>query len=235
MTVVTRLRSLIRNRSGVAMTEFALGAPVLMLAGLYGVEQANFVLVNMKINQLAMQIADNASRIGDTSQLRNRKIFESDINDLLVGANLHGGKSIDLFAHGRVVISSLEVWNQSVHAATRVTTQAEGVQFIGWQRCLGAKKIDSVYGKENAAVPGGMGPAGGEITAELDNPVIFVEVTYDYQPLIAGSLIANKQIRSIAAFTVRDSRDQSKIYQRSTAKPDYVSECNRYDTTAVLM
>lgn len=235
MTVLGTIRSLIGSRSGVAMTEFALGAPVLMFAGLYGVEQANFVLVNMKVNQLASHIADNASRIGDTSQLKNRKVFESDIDDLLVGANLHGGKNLDLFTQGRVVISSLEVWNQSIHAATHAVAQTDGTQFISWQRCLGAKRANSFYGKENAAQPKGMGPPGGEITAEADNPVIFVEVIYDYQPLIAGSLIANKQIRSIAAFTVRDSRDQSQIYQRNTAKPDHVSDCNKYDTTAVLM
>lgn len=229
------LRRLLRSLSGVAMTEFALGAPFLMFVGMYGVEEANFVLVNMKINQLASHIADNASRIGDTSQLKYRKIFESDIDDLMIGANIHGGKSIDLFVHGRVVISSLEVWNQSVHAATHAVPQSDGVQFISWQRCLGAKHVNSFYGTQNAAMPTGMGPKGGEITAEPDNPVIFVEVTYDYQPLIAGKLIANKQIRSIAAFTVRDSRDQSQIYQRNAAKPDHVSDCTKYDTTAVLM
>ncbi|MFM5885882.1 MAG: TadE/TadG family type IV pilus assembly protein [Novosphingobium sp.] len=235
MNVTGRLKALLRNASGVAMTEFALGAPFLMFAGLYGVEQANFVLVNMKINQIASHIADNASRVGDTSQLKNRKVYESDIDDLLIGANIHGGASIDLYAHGRVIISSLEVWNQSVHAATHATTHADGVQFISWQRCLGAKKIGSFYGTQNAAMPSGMGPKGGEITAETDNPVIFVEVTYDYQPLIAGQIIANKQIRSIAAFSVRDSRDQSQIFQRNTAAPDHVSDCTRYDTSAVLM
>ena len=72
--MIAALRRLARNRSGVAMTEFALGAPFLLMAGLWGTEMANYALVNMKIGQLAVHIADNASRIGDTSMLQDRKI-----------------------------------------------------------------------------------------------------------------------------------------------------------------
>lgn len=83
-----RLLRRLRDTSGVAMTEFALGAPFLLMAGLWGAESANYALVNMKMSQLAIQLADNASRVGDTSTLQNRKIYESDINDVLYGAQL---------------------------------------------------------------------------------------------------------------------------------------------------
>jgi Flp pilus assembly protein TadG len=73
MILLSKLRSgiarLARNRSGLAMTEFALGAPFLLTAGLWGVELANFAVTNMKIGQIAVHIADNGSRIGDTSTL----------------------------------------------------------------------------------------------------------------------------------------------------------------------
>ena len=103
------LRSLARARSGVAAIEFALTLPFLTAAGLYGTELTWFMLVNMKVSQVAMQAADNASRIGDTSTLQNRKIYESDINDLMIGANLDGGAMIELLKNGRLIISSLEV------------------------------------------------------------------------------------------------------------------------------
>ncbi|MBS0483364.1 MAG: pilus assembly protein [Proteobacteria bacterium] len=218
------LRRLLRSRSGVAMTEFALGAPFLMLAGIYGVEEANFVLVNMKINQIAAHIADNASRVGDTSQLQYRKVYESDINDVLVGAQVQAGQSINLFKYGRVIISSLEAVNQP------------GIsnQLIHWQRCRGAETVSSSYGNEGTLVSG-MGPAGKEVTAEPNDGVIFVEVRYTYQPLITGVLISNRQIRSIAAFNVRDSRDLSGgLYQRDTAKPDPVQSCNVYTGEIVI-
>ncbi|WP_296676012.1 pilus assembly protein TadE [Novosphingobium sp.] len=198
------------------MTEFALGAPVLMLAGLYGVEQANFVLVNMKINQLATHLADNASRIGDTSQLKNRKIYESDINDVIIGAQLQAGKSIDVYNHGRIFISSLEF------------DSATNKQYIHWQRCRGAKAVTSGYGNEGDKISG-MGPKSGEVTADPGDAVIFVEVRYTYQPLIAGSIISNKDIKAIAAFNVRDSRDLTQIYQRNAAKPDPVQDCKVYN------
>ena len=82
MSLLSTLRRLLRHKSGVAMTEFALGAPFLLTAGLWGTEEANYALVNMKIGQLAVHIADNASRIGDTSTLQDRKIYESDLNDV---------------------------------------------------------------------------------------------------------------------------------------------------------
>ncbi|NCU11664.1 MAG: hypothetical protein GXC70_05810, partial [Sphingomonadaceae bacterium] len=82
MTRLQKLARLLRDRSGVAMTEFALGAPFLLMAGLWGTETANFALVNMKVGQLAVHVADNASRVGDTSTLQNRRVYESDILDV---------------------------------------------------------------------------------------------------------------------------------------------------------
>ena len=83
MSLLRNLRRLVRNSSGVAMTEFALGAPFLLMAGLWGTEEANYALVNMKIGQLAVHVADNASRVGDTSTLQNRRVYESDITALV--------------------------------------------------------------------------------------------------------------------------------------------------------
>lgn len=197
------------------MTEFALGAPFLMFAGLYGVEEANFVLVNMKVNQLSAYLADNASRIGDTSQLQYRRIYESDINDVLIGAQIQAGRSVNIFKYGRVIISSLEA-------------DASGKQQIHWQRCRGAEAATSSYGNQGDFV-NGMGPTSALVTAEPNDAVVFVEVRYTYQPLIAGALIHNKEIKAIAAFNVRDSRDLTQIYQRDPGKPDPVQACNAYN------
>lgn len=37
--------------------------------------------------------------------------------------------------------------------------------------------------------------------------MIFVEVAYDYEPLISDRFLPSSQIRDIAAMTVRDDRD----------------------------
>ena len=191
MNFLIKLRALLRNRSGVAMTEFALGAPFLLTAGLWGAEEANYALVNMKISQIAEHIADNASRVGDTSTLQNRKIYESDINDVIYGAQVQGGK-LNLYDNGRVVISSLEVEDGTDN------------QYIHWQRCRGAKNIPPQYGSEGDSFgTTGMGPAGEQVLAQAGDGVIFVEVNYTYQPLVSARFLGSLNITSIASFTIR--------------------------------
>jgi len=219
------LRRLSRNRSGVAMTEFALGAPLVLMAGLWGTETANYALTSMKVGQVAVQIADNASRVGDLSTLQDRKVYESDINDVLYGAQLQAGQ-LNLFAHGRVIISSLQVGDPG--------TSHSGQQYIHWQRCRGALPVNSSYGVEGQDLTHGMGPAGEEVMAQEGDAVIFVEVRYTYQPMISDRFIGNEQMSSIASFTVRDDRDISQLYQRDPAAPDPVQRCNAYNGAITL-
>ena len=217
MTCAPFLRRLLRSRSGVAMTEFALGAPFLLTAGLWGTEIANYALVQMKIAQLAEHIADNSSRIGDVSTLKNRRIFESDINDVIYGAQIQGGAGINLYEHGRVFISSVEV------------EPGSGNQYIHWQRCRGAKHAASNYGVEGTNLGAeGIGPDGEEVFAQPDDAVIFVEISYTYQPMISDKFVGSREISSIASFTVRDDRDLTQIYQRDPANPDPIQRCSAY-------
>ncbi len=222
MTPALFLRRLLRQRSGVAMTEFALGAPFLLMAGLWGAEIANYALVNMKISQLAEHIADNASRVGDTSTLENRKIYESDINEVIYGAQVQGGSGIDLYDNGRVFISSVQVDEASN-------------QYIHWQRCRGAKAVNSSYGIAGANLgSAGIGPAGEEVTAEPEDAVVFVEINYTYQPLVSARFLGSLDIQSIASFTVRDDRDLAQIYQRDASNPDPVQSCSSYQGNAAI-
>lgn len=210
------LRRLRGDRSGVAMTEAALILPFFLGAGLWGIELANYSLTTMKIGQIAVQIADNASRIGDTSTLENRKIYEADINDLLLGAQLQGGSRVDIYDHGRVIVSSLEV-------------NSAGNQYVHWQRCMGTDKLTSSYGSQGDVLASGMGPKGREVTALSGEAVVFVEIRYEYQPLISESFLKEKTIRSISSFTVRSSRDLSQIYQVNSAKPDPQYTCDKFN------
>lgn len=203
--------------SGVAMVEFAMSLPFLLAAGLFAVETANLAVVNMRIAQMAAHIADNASRVGDTSMLEDRKVYESDINDLLVGAGLQAGAALDVYARGRVVISSLQIDDDT------------GYQTIAWQRCRGAKVFGSAYGEEGDGLDGsleGMGPAGQRVTAVEGEAVIYVEVAYDYQPLVSDIFASGDEIRSEASFMVRDDRDLTGLYQRDPGSPDPVSSCS---------
>ena len=218
-------RRLWRDSAAIAATEFALIMPVFLGGALWGVETANYAVTTMRVSQVAAHVADDASRIGDTSTLENRKIYESDIDDLFDGADIQAGNRLSFFNHGRAIISSLEV-------VPGGTTQ----QYIHWQRCRGAKPWPSSYGREGDGLDGsmaGMGPATSQVSANPGEAVIFVEVAYDYQPLVAAEFIGHRTITAIASFTVRDSRDLSQIYQRDAAKPDPVANCAATSTGAV--
>ncbi len=205
-----------KHIGGVATTELALSMPFLLTAGMWGVELANYGVVTMRMSQLAVHMADNASRIGDTSSLENRKIYEADINDLLRGASIQGGQALNVFDNGRVIISSLEV-------------DADGDQYIHWQRCMGMKSWNSSYGDEDDRLANGMGPAGEEVIAFEDEAVMFVELAYDYQPLISARFVGAPTIKAISSFTVRADRDLSQIYQRDPGAPDPVADCTKFN------
>ena len=206
-----------RDGAAVAATEFALVLPVFLGGALWGVETANYAVATMQVSQIAAHIADDASRIGDTSTLEDRKIYESDISDLFDGADVQAGKRLDFFTHGRAIISSLEV-------APGTTDR----QYVHWQRCRGAKAWPSTYGQQGDGLDGsmtGMGPAGTQVTAKPGEAVMFVEVAYDYQPLISAQFIGPRTISAIASFSVRDDRDLTQIYQRDTSRPAAVADC----------
>lgn len=229
--LLSRLKSSI---SGVAAVEFALSMPFLLFFGLWGIEMANYAIVNMRVSQLAFHLADNASRVGDTSELENRKIYEADIEDLLRGADIQGGR-LDFFENGRAIISSIEQYDETTNCVPGSGCPAglsEGDQFIHWQRCKGEKNIAPVYGALNVALANGIGPAGREVMAPQDSAVIFAEVHYDYQPLVSDRFINNTTIRAVAAFVVRDSRDLTGIKQRNPGSPDPVAACNVFDSFA---
>ncbi len=193
---------LAHDRSGVAMIEFAFTAPLLLGMGLLGTETAYLVITHMKVSQVAMQVADNTSRVGEQDVLSARRVFERDISEALVGAEKLG-KTIKVFEQGRVIVSSLQ-------------RNADGGQWIAWQRCRGAKVHTSSFGVEGEGQNGtsfpGMGVAGREITAAQGTAVMFVEVSYDYESLTPVDIYRGKTISYTAAFNVRDSRDLTQLF-----------------------
>jgi len=205
---VKGLRQLKRNRSGVAMIEFAFTAPIVLGLGMLGTETAYYVITHMKVSQIAMQVADNASRVGEQDVLIARKVYEDDINDVLTGA-ARIGDSIDIMGQGRVVLSSLQ-------------QNSDGGQWIAWQRCAGDKDYSSSYGEEGKGQSGtsfaGMGEAGNRITASPGTAVMFVEVSYDFEALTPFEIYDGREIRYTAAFNVRDQRDLTQLYPSTTGQ-----------------
>lgn len=206
-------RCLADDRSGVALIEFAFAMPLLLTMGMLGSETAFLVVTHMKVSQVAVQVADNASRVGEQDVLTARKVFESDIAETLIGAEKLG-QEIDIFGQGRVIISSLQ-------------RNAQGGQWIAWQRCRGAKVHASTFGVQGDGTTGtgfpGMGEPGRFITASQGTAVMFVEVSYDYESLTPFDMFEGNEISYTAAFNVRDNRDLTRLYAGGP-----VAGCNTY-------
>lgn len=207
MTTVTmpslrgKMRQLARrfrgDTSGVALIEFAFAGPLVLGMGMMGTDTAYLVITHLQISQVAMQVADNASRVGEQDVLTNRKVYERDIAETLIGAEKLAG-NIGIFEKGRVIVSSLQ-------------QNADGGQWIAWQRCRGAVNHTSSYGVEGNGKTGtslpGMGVPGRYVTASPGTAVIFVEIVYDFETITPIGLFDGQRISYTAAFNVRDNRD----------------------------
>jgi hypothetical protein len=221
------LRNLLKNESGVVLVEFAYSLPIFMGLCLTGLELANFTAAKMRVSQITMTVADNLSRAKQAVPLGLPQLREHDVNDALIGANQQGG-TMGILTNGRIIVSSLQ-------------RNASGGQWIAWQRCKGKLNIASAYGAEDTGKTGtafkGMGPGADldKINVESGSAIIFAEVSYTYQSLVANSLFGPRTIKKEAAFYVRDDRDmvggdkKNGMYNPDTkAIP---STCNLYNDT----
>lgn len=219
------------DTSGLALLEFAMAFPVLLALGMYGIDTANLALTNLKLNQVALNLADNASRVGVNSTLSVQQMREIDVNDILQGAKAQGA-SINLTTNGRVTLSSLE-------------RDKNNVQRIHWQRCIGLKSTATYTSHYGTAAPtdgttltavgplsSGMGDTGAVVNAPLDTTattgVMFVEINYRYTPMFSW-LSAPADMRYVASFIVRDPRDFSRLFNPTPTVPTAsISSCDKF-------
>lgn len=204
-----RLRGLLarlrRDVSATSAIELGLSMPFLMGLALTGTEVVALAIVHVKLNQLAITVADNASR-AKQSQVNGAPQFrEYDVNQVFRGAALQA-EDLNIPANGRVILSSLEM-------------NASGGQWIHWQRCWGSAAYASRYGVEGTGASGtafkGMGFTSPKMVADAGTSIMFVEIAYNYKPFFLGSILSAKVIRKEAALYVRDDRDLTQIYNPS--------------------
>ena len=193
------LRRLSRSRSGVAFLEFALALPIVVPLGLTGTDLSFYAVTQMRLSQAALSLADDASRVGLDTSVGTQQLREVDVNDIFQGLRLQTPQ-LNLGEQARVTLTSLE-------------QNSDGGQWIHWQRCLGKRRgagWDSQY-NDTMGVSGngfpGVGPASARITAPPASAVMYVEINYEYRPLIPAMFVAKTKLSSNASFVVRDSRE----------------------------
>ncbi|SCW91379.1 hypothetical protein SAMN02927924_04008 [Sphingobium faniae] len=194
-----RLFRLLHDNRAIAMVEFGLCLPFFLGAGLAATELTHYTITKMRISQAALHLADDGSRIGTGYLLSTKQISEAQINDLMLGSGLEASK-LDLYTHGRVVISSLEP------IARPNTTDRYRIR---WQRCRGSKSYTSQFGRQGDTDLAGVTINGNLVKAPDDGAVIIAEVAYDYQPLFGGRWIQLSPMTETATMYVRDNREYS--------------------------
>lgn len=194
--LVEKLR---RDDRGLALLEFALAAPLVLAIGGYGIELTNLALVNMRVSQYTMDLADNAARMGDEGGLSSYTVDEANINDAMQGIRLEG-QGIKLTTYGRVTLSSLE------------GTSTSTGQLLHWQRCIGLQSgtgYNSSYGTASGTsgtyiASTGMGDSGSQVVAPQGSGVMFVEVNFLYHPIFASLFVAPRRLHYVSSYIVRD-------------------------------
>jgi Flp pilus assembly protein TadG len=213
------LRELKADNSGLALVEFAVSLPFFMGLTIGGFEVANFSYTVMRLNQLTINTADSAARMGEGDRLAAKTITEQQINDVFAGTIREGERillggqhayadpstgDVTLRGNARIILTSYE----PVAAFNPATPRYR----IRWQRCVGlASFYASNYGTAatvtNAST--GIGPVGKRVAPPADAAIMFVETQYYFQPEILNGFtkLSDGTIRQTAAMIVRDRRE----------------------------
>jgi len=227
-------RALAASRRGSVSIEFVLVAPAVLALGGYGTEVSNLVYANLQLSQVALALADNASRIGVNNGQQLFQLREGDINDVLQGARLMSS-GLDLANNGRITLTSLEMVQRNFSDMPNGGDSAPVLR-MHWQRCLGKRGgssdpgYDSSFGQATPLATAGtdatyanrgtntsgMGTAP-VVTAPSGSGAMFVEINYLYKPVFGSLFMAPRRIRTQATFVVRDRRDFTQIYNPPTA------------------
>ncbi|NLR71061.1 pilus assembly protein TadE [Novosphingobium sp. ERN07] len=193
-------RTLLRDTDAVSVIEFALVLPLFMTLGMYGAEIAWLNAAALEVSQVAVSMADNASRIGQTDNSGvTPTVSSSDVESVLNGALEEGG-TINLDENGRVILSSLEG-----HPVT-------GKQYVHWQQCKGKGKQQSKHGKPDTtgglltSIANGLSLGGKTIKAPSGGAVMVAEVWYEYKGLFGTLFVDKIVLHEEAAVIARDDR-----------------------------
>ncbi len=190
-----------RASGGTAVIEFAISLPILITLGMFGSEIAYMAVVNLQVSQIALSVADNASRLGQTENSAVAPtITETGVDSVMNGA-ITQGAMIDLQTNGRVILTSLEY------------DTGEEKQYIHWQRCVGDLSKTSDYGNDSThnGLTGtditGLGSGTQKVSVAENSAVMFVEVFYRHEGLFGTLFINNMEMKREGAFIIRDDRN----------------------------
>ncbi|WP_197277295.1 pilus assembly protein [Sphingomonas profundi] len=240
------------DERGAELISFALTLPVLLLMGLGGLEIASFGIANLRVSQIAMTAADNAGRVRD--QITEGDINEIMTGAKFVGRSIgfaDHGRIIISSLESRTDVSGNNPNNYQWIRWQRCAGAKNASSSYGTPETSGGAVISdgteafrtdgvtasSAPSNQAKSTPGngtvdtqtGMGPQTSgrqQVAAAPGTAVMFVEVVYDYQPVVANRWISETQISAVRAFNVRQRTDQQLKF--GTVAYADIARCNKF-------
>jgi len=170
LRLATLLRRLLRARHGVSILEFGLMLPLFLGFALTGIEFANYVIANNRVQRLAAMSADLVAQSG-TGQIG---VGEGQIYDLFNALDLTA-KPFDLRRFGRVVITGVQ--------GTDNDNDGTIENRIIWQRFDGGYVVTPTLGC-NMTTAFATLPQNRQLIR--DEILFHVQVSYKYQPIFSS-------------------------------------------------
>lgn len=166
-----RMASLVHDRRGVAILEFALLSPLMIAMILSGFELGNYALAHNRVQRLAAMTADLVAQSG-TGKIG---ATEAQIYDLFNAIDLTA-QPFDLRTHGRVVITAVKGTddNNDGKVENRILWQRFDGRYVAAKPALGCNMTTDVAALPNARM------------LPLDEILFHVQVTYEYQPVFSN-------------------------------------------------
>lgn len=154
-----------RDSRGAVLAEFAMAFPILVTMTLGGVEIGRYVLLQQKLNSVAVETADLVAQTNSTA------ITTADLDNIFMAVS-HVMTPFALDTNGVVIVTSVSKSNG-------------GPITVNWQRSGGGTGA----GTSQIGMPGGSATLPAGFVVRDGEAVIVSEVFYNYQPMFSMSWI----------------------------------------------
>ncbi len=166
------LRSFIRNNRGVAMVEFAMMLPILMVITAGSFEVARYALIMQKLDRIVATLSDLVARSG------SEVMSEVEISNIMDSA-LFMARPFDISGDSMLIITSVE--GRAARAPQILSQRIEG-DVSGKDSSLGTV----ING--DATLPAAFPDAGSGEPLDDGETLIVAELYYNYSPYLTGAL-----------------------------------------------
>lgn len=164
--------SFIRNRRGVAMVEFAMILPVLMLLAAGSFEVARYALIMQKLDRIVATLSDLVARSGSET------MSATQISNIMDSA-FFMAQPFDISGESMMILTSVE---GRAGQAPQILSQRTAGVVTGAGSAVGS----TING--DATLPTAFPDAGSGETLSEGETLIVAELVYNYTPYLIGSL-----------------------------------------------